>query len=232
MKFTDIVEKVKAIVFDVDDTFVSSFKAQLKKWQKVAKKLNLVPPDKSIHPTQEEYKALYGKYGLLGVIPKLFGSRIDKEYCKKIAEEVTDYTSFVPLGNVKKLLQILKQSKKKVGIISNGGLETTLKKLKNVHIEPAIFDSIQCDDNTKFKKPDPRVFDETLKKLRLTEKEIIYIGDNIHDYFAAKNKGVYFAAVLTGIVEKKQFMKEMLDEDLIFDSIQDIVTILSPYNTE
>jgi phosphoglycolate phosphatase len=61
-------------------------------------------------------------------------------------------------------------------------------------------------DNTKFHKPDPRVFDELFEAHGLQPTECVYIGDSPSDAAAAKQAGLHFIASLeSGIREKEEF---------------------------
>src|SRR3989344_3912946 len=76
-----------------------------------------------------------------------------------------------------------------------------------------------CDD-LKYSKPDPRVFSKALKKFNFKKNEILYVGDSIYDYIAAKRANLKFVAVLTGYHKRNEFQKLGLKSENILKSIK------------
>jgi phosphoglycolate phosphatase-like HAD superfamily hydrolase len=56
--------------------------------------------------------------------------------------------------------------------------------------------------NTRYRKPDPRVFDELLTESGLTPAECVYIGDSPGDALAAGGAGLHFIACLQSGVRR------------------------------
>ncbi|GAA4608566.1 phosphoglycolate phosphatase [Actinoplanes octamycinicus] len=57
-------------------------------------------------------------------------------------------------------------------------------------------------DNTRFHKPDPRVFDELLAETGLSPDQCVYIGDSPGDAVAAAGAGIRFVACLQSGVRR------------------------------
>ena len=87
-------------------------------------------------------------------------------------------------------------------------------------------------EDSKYNKPDPRVFSKPIKKLKLNPKEILYIGDSIFDYIAAKKAGLKFIAVTTGSYAKKDFQKKGLKKHYILPSLKGVEKCLNAYFVE
>jgi len=102
-------------------------------------------------------------------------------------------------------------------------------------IDLEMFDYIEANDQNRYSKPDPRVFDNLKKKL--TEKdigleEIVYVGDAIYDYLSASGAGLHFIAFLNGAYSKEEFMEEGLDEKLTVEKLSDLPQILDKIGVE
>ena len=64
------------------------------------------------------------------------------------------------------------------------------------------------------------MFSKALKKFNFKKNEILYVGDSIYDYLAAKRAGLKFVAVLTGFHKKNDFNKLGLKNKNILKSIK------------
>lgn len=61
-------------------------------------------------------------------------------------------------------------------------------------------------DNTRFRKPDPRAFDELLAATGLGPEQCVYVGDSPGDAQAAGGAGLHFIACLqSGVRERQDF---------------------------
>lgn len=67
------------------------------------------------------------------------------------------------------------------------------------------FEHIQTIDNWPHKKPDPRVFEPVLEQFDAAPHEILYIGDELKDAVAARDAGVHFIGVETGMTSRQEF---------------------------
>ena len=57
---------------------------------------------------------------------------------------------------------------------------------------------IPAQKDSEFRKPDPRVFEPLCKKtetIDVAKNEIVYVGDDIRDFEAAKGAGIHFIAI-------------------------------------
>lgn len=73
------------------------------------------------------------------------------------------------------------------------------------------FATIQGADHTLVHKPDPLVFEPALRRLEQLgisdKKNILYVGDGLHDLHAARGAGLDFVAVTTGLTDKDSFVQ-------------------------
>jgi phosphoglycolate phosphatase len=70
---------------------------------------------------------------------------------------------------------------------------------------------LQGSDDEPAHKPDPRVFDralELLKSKNISRTQVMYVGDALMDYYAARDAGIGFMGIATGFVSQEQFGTE------------------------
>jgi len=67
------------------------------------------------------------------------------------------------------------------------------------------FDYSQTADESEHKKPDPRVFNTLLAKLDIDPSRAIYVGDELKDFYAARDAGIRFVGVQTGMATREEF---------------------------
>lgn len=85
-----------------------------------------------------------------------------------------------------------------------------LEDLQRLNFPIDDFFAIQTAEDTSFHKPDPRVFDPILTKLRdvaIQQHDIVYIGDGIRDYEAANSAGLSFIGITHGTTTKNHFQE-------------------------
>lgn len=68
-----------------------------------------------------------------------------------------------------------------------------------------LFDVIVGAEDVKMVKPDPEGLYLAMKRLKVIDKEMLYVGDSLVDLEAAENAEVKFAAVLTGNTVRDDF---------------------------
>ncbi len=96
----------------------------------------------------------------------------------------------VPFPNLHSMLDTLKQSKLKLGMITNGKGKFQLDNVYALSIEH-YFDCILVSELEGLSKPDPEIFHRALEKLQIEPYEAIFIGDHPkNDVKAAENVGM------------------------------------------
>ena len=199
---TPLSPSIKMIIFDHDDTLVSTIKA---KW------------------AQHKYIAetFYGK--------KLSNADIRKHWGKpftvllKMLYE-TDHIDIAMSYNIatrdkfpKRLfpktistITALKNAGKKIGILTATTTSSLMHDFQALGIPRDLFDYIQTEDDTTHHKPDPRVCEPTIRWLeehKIRANEVLCVGDQITDMMMAKAVGFNFIAVETGITSAQEFEK-------------------------
>lgn len=69
------------------------------------------------------------------------------------------------------------------------------------------FAVLQGSEATPYHKPDPRVFEPALETLKQSgiENGIVYVGETLNDYYAARDAGLDFIGVTLGSVDEATF---------------------------
>lgn len=128
---------------------------------------------------------------------------------------------------VEKLLQSLKDQNIKLGLLTNGNVETQRNKVSLLKIEK-YFDAILYARTLGvcYEKPNPKAFSAVLSALHTKPEEAIYIGDNPHtDFLGAKKLGIKTIRLQTGEFKDVHLGLEF-EADFVAVSIEEIDSIL------
>ncbi|NHJ03294.1 MAG: HAD family hydrolase [Candidatus Heimdallarchaeota archaeon] len=125
-----------------------------------------------------------------------------KDHGKEITiEEADEFYNFMiekyttiskPYPDVLKLINLLKEKEIKMAIVSNGNYEIIMSRLQKANIENLFeFVIAPCSDYP-LTKPDIKIFQTTLAKIKTPAKKAMFIGDNPYaDIEGANKAGLY-----------------------------------------
>lgn len=198
------MDKLKAILFDIDDTLFDRAKAQ-RKWA---------------HLMIQEYReVLKGIEQKVVVNALLESDRISTEECNRThsrdaaridrfkiflkllnlssetAEDITAlYVESYPKINspVEEAKSVIEHLTKRyqLGIVSNGFRDVQYQKLKALEIKD-LFDCIVLSAEVGVWKPDPRLFLKAISLLERRSEECMYVGNSYEDdILVAKKAGI------------------------------------------
>ncbi len=204
---------IKAIIFDVDNTLIDAGEISTKAYIETAKQLNLK------HIQVKNIKKLYGIPSHI-IIKKLWPKADIKKF-QQIKHKKILSKKVKQIPGAKNIIGQL-YGKYKLGLLSSKTRALMYPHLKQISLSTRFFKFIHSADDVKFHKPNPKVFSKAVKKLKLKNVEILYVGDSIYDFIAAKKAKLNFAAVLTGHHRKKDFQKLGLKKENILNSINDL----------
>ena len=88
------------------------------------------------------------------------------------------------------------------------------------------FEHIYGCDDTEFHKPDGRALSNSLSilaDLGMNKSDSLYIGDGWRDFYTARDAGIDFVAVCTGLDRQEVFQKEGLPNDQIISSLNELL---------
>ena len=115
-------------------------------------------------------------------------NEIEKAYTESVLKSPPDL-----IEGSYEVLKFLKDRKYKLGLICNTGRSPgkVLRKLLEYYQILEYFDFLTFSDELKIRKPDPKVFRFTLKKLKSEPSHSIHIGDELKiDVRGAKDAGM------------------------------------------
>lgn len=215
------LSNIKVIIHDWDDTITGSFEAY-KVWHyDFAKHFGLPTPN------DERIKAEWGKT-VPGIISGLW-TELSLQNAEKMMHEYIRVTTktYIPqlFTGVNETLEKLQE--KYVLAVLSSGLEYKIKSLINMHLseKARTYKFVLCAENCAVHKPNPKVFDYAFDHLsdeNIVSEQVLYVGDSVLDYFAAKGKEMPFVATTSGITSKQQFLDNGLEEQFIIESFKDL----------
>jgi phosphoglycolate phosphatase len=183
---------IKAIIFDFDDTLVRTKESKWDALKETGKRFY------GLDITDEHI----GKFWGLPFDEMLTGVLMHADNYMNLKmqyESVTDdfpmmaFEDAVPVVN--KLLQNYK-----VGILSSSSKPLLMKDLNKLKFPSDKFFYIQTYEDTQAHKPNPEVFSPILTEFKnhgVEKHELIYVGNALIDFDAAKNAGLRFCAILS-----------------------------------
>lgn len=186
--------KVSWVIWDVDGTLIDSAGQMFKDCCRAAERLGLRAP------SFEEFLAVWARPW-----PELLNSLWPGVDVKAFSEQFEEGPPKAVPGARKTLLRL----KKKwcfQAIISNRKHMSLAERMAWVKMPLDMFDYVQAVDDYPFCKPDPRVFNGVLAlaaKKDIPRSRVVYVGDTLSDYQAAKGARIMFVAVLTGGTTKQ-----------------------------
>ena len=188
---------IRCIIFDFDGTLADTEQFSLNIYNELAEKYNF---NKFTKQQYEEAKKLPFSKGLAltGVPASQIVPLLNKGQ-KLLKAQINNVEPFT--DKLKEIIESLKQQVEYVGIISSNTKKNIKRFLKNMDIE------------VDFIKSSP-LFTKEIKitnimhKLKLQQKDILYVGDETRDIISSNKAGVYSAGVTWGYNSAEMLEKE------------------------
>jgi phosphoglycolate phosphatase len=197
------MKNIKAILFDYDDTLVQTQQVRIKALQHAARKFY------DFELTKEKIMKVWG-IGFYEFMENLYPvsdsvDKVIKNY-KTILHKFPNKPYPGTLSVIQKLL-----NQYKVGVVSSFEEELLNKELGELGFPVDDFSFIQSEKQSKYHKPDPRVFDPTkdiLLEIDVNPKETLYIGDSLKDAEAALGAGFKFIGIANRTTKASRFKEQ------------------------
>lgn len=218
--------ETKAIIFDLDGTLIK-FKLDIigMKREIIHRLLELgVPKDMlsldtkiadMIKKSREYFLKNNRKDLALKVAPLVFHIADKFEVKAAKISELID--------NAKLVLKSIKDIGLKIGLLTNNGKFATNIVLEK-HGIAKFFDVIITRDDSQALKPDPTGLRLVLSALNISPKEAVFVGDSIIDAHAAKEVGVTFFGVETGLHNKGELQRE--NAVMVFSDLKSLLKFI------
>ena len=209
-------------LFDIDGTLVSmelDF-VQIRK-EVDALLVSHGYPEERLHKTASTLETITSAVEYMQV------EGLDWELAKKEAEtylesvELEAASKAVLIKGADTVLKLLKDSRKKVGVITRNNRRVVLSILEKSGLSLYV-DIVLARDDVEKVKPDPDHVLRALEKLNSSPDKTVVIGDHIFEIEAGNTVGCFTIGVLTGSGTRET----LKDADMIVDSIDDLNEII------
>ncbi|MFH0772801.1 MAG: HAD family hydrolase [bacterium] len=213
---------IKLVMIDFDDTLCLTEKAAFEIENHIANKMGFPPMDRKTHlrnwgkPIKEAIKER---------IPGINTDEFIVHWEKTLLEFVMRNEVDVISDNNYKVLDELKTFGLKLAILTS----RTIGEVKHlIHISHPLavrIDKFYHTGNSKYMKPDPRVFDKALHEFKVKPHEVVYVGDSLSDAVGAKAAGLHFIALLESKLRTRDDFKG-LGVDFFADTFTQIINYI------
>lgn len=213
------MKKVKAVLFDLDDTLLQTSKARYGLVKKVGKELF------NQEITDEMISSHWGK-PFHTFVHDLYGVDDFEVFLPKYLQHRDEFPSIPYEDAVEVVTQLV--DRMPVGIVSAATRELILGDLLPHGFPTTKLFRIQSSEDTLFHKPDPRVFDRVLEDFaneNILKDEVVYIGDGLHDYHAARDAGMQFVGIANRTTAKESFEKENAQTILTLSELLNLLVV-------
>ena len=181
------INKIKAIIFDMDGVIFDTEMVYLKVWSKVFEKYGY-------KMTKEIYTSVLGtgRENVKKVFVNNYGSNlpIDDMYKEKDENLAKEIEKGVALkAGAYEILKYLKENDFKIALATSAISKRAFKQLKQANIYK-FFDAVVCRDEVEKTKSNPDIFLKAADKLNVNKSECIVIEDSSAGIKAAFNAGM------------------------------------------
>lgn len=192
---------IKAVIFDFDDTLVKTYETKGLAHIQVAKKFY------DLQLTEADIKAVWGQpYETMML--NLYRHKDSFNNLRNAYDSIVAKTQLQPHPGAYDLIQNL-HSFAEIGVLTSAFKEHVKTTFTGLGWPLKLFTAIQGAQESQFHKPDPRVFDPMISVFKNYQpKELVYIGDSLMDYLAAKNAGLQFIGITHGMTSKEEFTQK------------------------
>lgn len=194
------MSETRAVLFDLDDTLLITARIKWAHHKAVAARYGVSLRDETLAhywgmPFDEMIGYLYNHADTLENM-RAANRALEDHYPKEIQGDTLAVLSQLTLHGIV------------AGVVTSLTSDFAVADLKRVHVPEDAFLFIQGAEATTHHKPDGRVFDPALARLaelNIARSEVVYVGDALMDYEAARDAGIQFLGVATGFVTIEQF---------------------------
>lgn len=197
-----MIENIRVVLFDHDDTLVGTKEAKWAEHKYVAETYY------GKRLSDDEIRLHWGK-PLSELVCLLYETdNVEQAFAYNLLCHENFPKTLFP--DSVKVLEQLKALGKLTGVITATSRFSFEYDITSLRIPVTLIDYSQTEDDTPFHKPDPRVFEPAkawLVDRQIKNGEVLYIGDGLHDMKAALDAGFNFIGVESGLVTANQFQE-------------------------
>ena len=191
----------RAVLFDYDDTLVQTKESKFAALRAIAER------HYAFRLTDEAIRTHWG-VPYRELFDNLFGSvEADVARVIRLYEAANDEFPIEPYPETLSVLRRLAE-RVAIGIVTSAGRAIVARQLARIGVSIEQLTVFQTAEDTPTHKPDPRVFDpalQTLAESGITRASVLYVGDSLRDFAAARDAGIDFRGVLRGTTSALEF---------------------------
>ena len=199
-------KRLRAIIFDLDDTLVIStvdfpkFKRLvIDRIEEFGEDRGLYDPSGTIVRILDRFEARMREKGVPEASIKGMLAELD-DIMDAVELERVDETAAIP--GSQETLQFLRDRRVKVGVLTRGCEAYARRAMSRTGID-GLVDAIECRNSHTRPKPHPDAYLRLAGALGVGKDETLFIGDHAIDAHCAANAGVPFIGVMTGDVPEQ-----------------------------
>ncbi|MFI9528683.1 HAD family hydrolase [Micromonospora rosaria] len=210
---------IRAVIVDVDDTLCLTQAASFALENEVLAQMGRPPMPRALH------LSTWGQ-PLLDAMPTrspgLDLARFSALYQAALERYVADgRLDVIPPDNLRALDEFVLTGRA-VFLLTSRTEDEVRHMLEPDHVLAERVSGIYHAGNTRFRKPDPRAFDELLATTGIPPEQCVYVGDSPGDAVAAGGAGMHFVGCLqSGVRTPEDF--DLRHVDAFIDAFPDIV---------
>ncbi len=221
-------ENIEAVGFDLDGTFLNTHVDydRINRADRNACLAHGVPFDELEFKTIKRLRAPIREW--------LVSHGREDEFetiCKEIDAELTSTElQFIdeakPFPGSLECTALLKSKGLKIGLLTRGSHRYAVEALTLMNVIDR-FDAVVGRDDLDYDlaKPSPKAMCHFSEALGIRPSNLLYLGDNVTDFYSARDAGAHFVGVASGAVSKERWLKE--DPDMIvIDYAGDVVDLI------
>lgn len=232
-------KKIKAILFDLDDTLHDST-GQVDTARKAAATAIYnegILPATSPEEVYKKYLEIVKKYGTnyeghLSILCKKYGIKPDPRLVAagRVAYHNTKFALLTLLPRTQETLLWLIKNNFKLGIVTNGIEEKQWEKIIRLKIRP-FFDDIQISESIGGHDQKKRLILTCLRNLKIKPEEAMLVGDKIKTDIVSANKlGLTTVRIIHGRYKDEKSRSELEKPTYTIKEISELIKILKKYN--
>ncbi|WP_250031284.1 HAD family hydrolase [Paractinoplanes maris] len=200
---------IRAVIVDVDDTLCLTEAASFDLENEVLARMGRPPMSRAVH------RSTWGEV-LLDAMPRRspgldlarFAELFPSVHQQYLADGRLDV---IPPENLEALDEFVRAGRTVLLLTSRAEVEVE-HMLAADHVLAGRVSGAYHQGNTRFRKPDPRAFDELLADTGLAPEDCVYVGDSPGDAVAAGGAGLRFIACLqSGVRRLDDFAPRYVD---------------------
>jgi len=217
------VNLIRAVLLDLDDTLVDLREASFLSFNETLRRHNLreVTFQEMLYSWNTTWREVVRSITPPGVDVDTLLPIVGPEYMRRFGEIHLQYSKLLP--GVRETLTELKSKGYLVGIVSRRARKVLREELEKFGLERFVDVLVGADDVEK-QKPDPTPVILAAKRLNVSVKSCVVVGDSRVDLRAGKSAGAFAVGVLTGLESADELRRE--NPDAVIAKISDLVPAL------